>query len=133
MEHVSFLATGLAALAGFMVGSLWYGPLFGKAWQRETGLTQEDLRGANMPLIFGLTFLINVFAALVLGYLLKVTGFAGLGSGALAGGCLGLGFVVPALAVNYLFARKPLALFLIDAGYWVLIYAVMGAVIGGIG
>ena len=40
-----------------------------------------------------------------------------------------LGFVVPAYGVNYLFAGRRLALFLIDAGYWVVTYLAMGGVI----
>lgn len=27
----------LAALTSFLLGGLWYGPLFGKAWQRSLG------------------------------------------------------------------------------------------------
>jgi hypothetical protein len=39
-----------------------------------------------------------------------------------------LGFIVPAIATNYLFARKSIGLFAIDAGYWVVFYAAMGTV-----
>ena len=46
----------------------------------------------------------------------------------IAGG-VALGFVVPAYGVNYLFAGRKLALFLIDAGYWVVTYLVMGVAI----
>ncbi len=37
-----------------------------------------------------------------------------------------LGFIIPAMAVNYLFSRLSLKLFLIDAGYWLVIYVLMG-------
>jgi hypothetical protein len=40
-----------------------------------------------------------------------------------------LGFVIPAFGVNYLFAGRKLALFWIDAGYWLVTYLVMGAII----
>ena len=39
-----------------------------------------------------------------------------------------LGFIVPAIGTNYLFSQKSKALFLIDAGYWLLFYIAMGAV-----
>ena len=42
---------------------------------------------------------------------------------------MALGFVIPAYGVNYLFAGRKLALFAIDAGYWLVTYLVMGAVI----
>jgi hypothetical protein len=37
-----------------------------------------------------------------------------------------LGFIIPAIGVNYLFSRQSLRLFLIDSGYWLAIYTVMG-------
>lgn len=32
---VNYLAVGLAVVANFIVGWLWYGPVFGKSWARE--------------------------------------------------------------------------------------------------
>ena len=42
----------------FMVGAIWYGVLFGKAWQNAAGLSDEDVQGGNMALIFGLTLFV---------------------------------------------------------------------------
>jgi hypothetical protein len=39
--QLNFLAIGLAVLASFMVGFLWYSFLFGKAWQKEMGYTEK--------------------------------------------------------------------------------------------
>ena len=46
---------------------------------------------------------------------------------------IGLGFIATSIGVNYLFARKSLKLFLIDAGYWTVVYTAMGAVFGALG
>ena len=43
MANANLLAILIAAVAGFMVGGLWYGPLFGKTWQREIGLSDDDI------------------------------------------------------------------------------------------
>lgn len=52
------LATGLIPLA---VGFVWYNPkVFGSAWMQATGMTEEKAKQANMPLIFGLTYLFGV-------------------------------------------------------------------------
>ena len=37
MPQVSLLATIVGALAGFVLGGLWYGPLFGKGTVRADG------------------------------------------------------------------------------------------------
>ena len=55
MPEVNWIAIVVAAVASFLLGGLWYSPvLFGKAWQRETGLTDEQLKKGNMAKIFGL-------------------------------------------------------------------------------
>ena len=49
MPEFNIWAVLVAALASFVLGGLWYSPmLFGKAWQRETGLSDEKLAGGNM-------------------------------------------------------------------------------------
>ena len=64
MPEVNWIAILVAALLSFVLGGIWYSPvLFGKAWQREAGLTDEQLKNANMAKIFGLTFVLCVLAA----------------------------------------------------------------------
>jgi len=57
---VILLAAGLIPLA---VGALWYGPLFGKSWMRANNFTEEDLKGGNMAMIFGLTYILGIMLA----------------------------------------------------------------------
>lgn len=116
---------GTAAL--FAVGAIWYGMLFGKVWQREAGLSDADVEGGNMALIFGLTFLFEMLIAMVLWHLIARTspephvvmmmavGFA-------------VGVMIPAVGINYLYQRKSALLFAIDAGHFVLGMAAMGGV-----
>lgn len=64
--EVNFLMSALAALIPMIMGSIWYGPLFGKAWMKEMGFTEESMKGANMALIFGLSFVCSFFIAVML-------------------------------------------------------------------
>ena len=64
--HFHWLAILVAAVAGFAVGGVWYGPLFGKAWMNARGIAKEDTAGMNMPLIFGTTYVLNVIMAFAL-------------------------------------------------------------------
>lgn len=118
----------VAALAGFLIGGLWYGPLFGKAWQRESGLSDERIASSNMALIFGTTFLLNLIASALLGHMYAASGQPSVRAHFLIANGIGWGFVGTSIGVNYLFARKSLKLFFIDAGYWTLAYTAMGAV-----
>ena len=128
MANANFLAIILAAISGFMVGGLWYGPLFGKAWMTEVGLSEEELSKANMVKIYGLTFLFSILSAVFLGHLLASTGVTKPHVVMMISTGIAAGFIVPAIGTNYLFGRKSGKLFAIDAGYWVAFYAVMGAV-----
>ena len=133
MWQMNWLAVVGAALAGFLIGGVWYGPLFSKAWQRESGLSDETLKNGNMAQIFGTTFVLNLIASFILGHVLATYQHPGLHVSAMIGFGIGLGFVATSIGVNYLFARKSLKLFLIDGGYWTLVYTVMGAVFGLVG
>jgi hypothetical protein len=127
--EIHWLAIFVAAALGFVVGGLWYGPIFGKAWQRASGLSDEDIAGDSMPSIFGLVALLNLFSAFILDHVMAIYGSATLNMSVMVSGGIALGFILPAMGVNYLFGRKPLKLFGIDGGYWLLIYVLMGAAI----
>lgn len=113
--------------AFFAVGAIWYGVLFGKVWQREAGLSDEQVQGGNMPLIFGLTFLFEMLVAMILWHLIARTGAAPHVVMMMAMG-FAIGIMVPAVGINYLYQRKSGTLFAIDAGHFVLGMAAMGAV-----
>ena len=57
----------IAALIPLLIGFIWYHPkVFGNAWMKVTGLTEESAKGANMALIFGLTYFFGLLIALFL-------------------------------------------------------------------
>jgi hypothetical protein len=123
----NWLTIIVAALAGFMVGGIWYGPLLGKAWMAQHGLTEEQLAKGNPLKIYGTTFVLSLVSAFFLGHLRAHFDPAPRQTMMIASG-IALGFIIPAIGTNYLFSHKPLKLFLIDAGYWFLFYTAMGAV-----
>jgi hypothetical protein len=127
MANANLLAILVAAAAGFLVGGLWYGPLFGKIWMAENGFTEDELKKANMLKIYGLTFAFSVLSAVFLGHLLAFFDTSTRATLMISAG-IALGYIVPAIGTNYLFARKSGKLFAIDAGYWVVFYAAMGLV-----
>jgi hypothetical protein len=128
MWEISWVAVIVSAVAGFVVGGLWYGPLFGKAWQAESGVTDEMAKATNMPLVFGTVFVLNLFASFILGHVLATYGHPSLGTSVMITGGIALGFIVTSFGVNYLFARKSLKLFIIDGAYWTIVYCIMGAI-----
>lgn len=113
--------------AFFAVGMLWYGVLFAKPWQRAAGLSNTQLRSGNMALIFALAFAFEMLIAMVLWHLLARTDPPQFVVMMMALG-FAVGVMIPAIGINYLFLRKPFALFLIDAGHFLVGMAAMGGV-----
>ncbi|MFL0672818.1 MAG: DUF1761 domain-containing protein [Erythrobacter sp.] len=115
------------AAAFFAVGALWYGVLFAKPWQRAADLSNSQLRQGNMAVIFGLAFALEVLVAMVLWHLIARTDPAPHVVMMMAVG-FAVGVMIPAIGINYLFLRKSLALFLIDAAHFIVGMAAMGGV-----
>lgn len=44
MEDINWLALVVASILPLATGFLWYGPLFGKAWMQESGMTEEKAK-----------------------------------------------------------------------------------------
>jgi hypothetical protein len=127
--EINWLSVIVSALAAFAIGGLWYSPvLFGKIWQLELKLSDERIKSSNMPLIFGSTFLLNIISAMVLDMFIGRNGT--LITGLMAGLFVSIAWVATSLGINYLFARKSFNLFLIDSGYFITFFTVMGIILG---
>lgn len=57
MVHVNNVAILIAVVANFVLGWLWYGPLFGKSWAKEMGMSM-DVKPAAGVMIKGMIFMI---------------------------------------------------------------------------
>lgn len=129
MDQLNVWAVLVAAISTFLIGGLWYSPaVFGKAWMRENGFTEESLKGGNMVKIFGLAFVLGLIAAVNLAMFLGAETDAQMG--AFYGFLAGFGWVATFVGTHYLFERKSFTLFLINAGYSVVALTVMGVIIG---
>lgn len=129
MPQVDLLAILLCGVSSMVLGAIWYAPpLFGKAWQRLTGLSDEALAGGNMALIYGGAFLLSLVAAYVFAMFLGSE--MGLGPSVAAGAAAGLFWVAAAFGINYLFERRPLRLWLINGGYHLLQFTLFGLILG---
>ncbi len=67
---LDFLTLALAALVPLVVGMIWYSKmLFGKAWMQSVNMTEEDGKGMNMPLVFGLVYLFSFFMCMAIQFM----------------------------------------------------------------
>jgi len=152
----TFLAIFGAAAATLAVGFVWYHPkVFGTAWMREAKLTEEDFKGANMVLTFGVTFVYGILIAFVLQWLvIHQTGAEAAANnipadpsilenymnvygstyrtfkhGMLHGFIAGLFLALPMVGISALFERRSFKYTLISGGYWVVTFMIMGGIL----
>ncbi len=126
----NYLAILVATVSTFLLGGIWYSPvLFGRTWMQEMGFTDESLKArGDAGRIMGVSFVLELIMAFNLAAFIGAK--ASLSFGLFAGAAAGFGWVALAFGVTYLFERKSLRLFLINAGYHGVALTIMGAILG---
>lgn len=115
-----------------ILGFIWYHPkTFGSAWMNSLGLTEDDLKGGNMGMIFGLAFVMALLISYALsGYASHTEeGMNQFVHGMYHGFRPAMFFAVPVLVSNSLFQRNNLTNIIINALYWLITITLMGGVI----
>ena len=123
---LNWLAIIVATLSTFVIGAVWYGPVFGQVWMQENGFTEEDLKEANMAKIYSTAFILELIMAINLALFLKGLSVQ---EGLLYGFFTGFGWIAMAMGVNYLFSRNTIRLWFIDSFYFVISFTLMGAIL----
>jgi hypothetical protein len=127
MTGLNLWAVVAAAASAFLLGGIWYGPLFKHVWCREAGVDPDKSNG-HPAMVFGGAFVLSLIAALVFALFLGPAPALPFALG--AGFAAGLAWVAASFGINYLFAGRSLKLWLIDGGYHTLQFALYGLILG---
>ena len=129
LAGINWLAVVVATVIAFAVGGFWYSKaLCGNTWLQEVGLTEEAVSNVNMPRTFGGTFVLQFLAVTALAVLIGPD--SSWQDGLQTGLLVGVFWVATAYGITYLFEQRSLRLFLINAGYNIVLFAIVGTVIG---
>lgn len=129
---INLLAVLVAAVATFVLGGLWHSPLlFGKVWVRAHGYTPEKMESmrAGVGRTYAVSFLCYLVMATVMALLIGATDTVTALGGVRLGALCWLGFAATIGLTANLFSDKPLATYLLDAGYQLVYLSVMGAIL----
>ena len=135
---INWLAVVACVVASLIIGSIWFSekvffPMWWVAIGRKPGETPGMTGGGAMVQTFGLTILASfvqaTFMSLMVTAMGSMSGGATLGSGALAGFFLWLGFVAPSSLTNKVFAGQ-LKAWMLEVGNHLVTFVVMGAILG---
>ncbi len=157
--EINFLAVLVAALSTLVVGFLWYNPkTFGGIWMRESGMTEERMKGTNMALLFGMSIFYALMISLILNALVihqfgavalvggdptlakpsytafmadYGTAFRTFKHGALHGFIAGLFLALPIIGTNSLYERRSWKYVLVTGGFWIVCFTIMGGILCG--
>lgn len=125
----------VAALATMVIGFIWYSPmLFAKPWTVLMGYDPNDKakmdemrKGAGK--MYGIAFVASLVTAFVLAKIIDVTTVNTPLYGMKVAFAVWLGFVTTVQLTGALFGRQPTKLYLINTGYQLVCFLVMGAIL----
>ncbi len=118
LSNLNWLHVLVAAIAYFMLGAVWYSPLFGKKWVAYQGIdvNNPDAK-SGMGAIMAGSFILMAIATIALAVLVERLQLTQAISGVKLGLLTGLCFSATAISITYLYIKKPLGLHFIDGGY----------------
>lgn len=133
---INYYAIAVCAILSMVIGSIWYGPLFGKKWAQIIGATAQDaearkkMQKAAGPL-YGIQFVLSIFQVWVLAY--YIVGWKD-ASGLTNALWIWAAFVLPTVAGSSMWNNDSNAIkwsrFLIQTGYQLILFAVYGIILG---
>ena len=137
MITINYLAVLVSGFASIALGSLWYGPLFGKKWIALSGITKQmtdKAKPKDMIKAYVLSFVGALLTAYILSHYIVFANAYFDKSGALAGATSGfwawLGFVAPMTMGMVRWEGKSWKLWLINNGYNLVFLLVAGMILG---
>lgn len=139
--HINFVAILIAVIAHFVLGFIWYTPLFGKIWARELGFNTDQKSPAS-ALIKGMVFNLigNFFFAWVFYHNMAVwnpvtwglepSPMSPTANAMMAAVFTWLGFFVPVDLNSVAWEMRSWRLFFINTGYHLLSLILVALILG---
>lgn len=124
----------IATLIPMIMGFVYYHKaLFGNAWIKSIGMTEEKAKEANMGVVFGVSLVMSFLIAFFMLNFCNGEGQEGqfdtFKHGAAHGAIISVFFVIPIFITNGLFEQRSWTNMLINAGYWLITLAIMGGIL----
>lgn len=128
--HINHWAVFICAALNLVVGAVWYSPaLFYQAWKKENNLTDEDIKQANPAVLYTITFILALLMSYNLAFFLGAPD-TDWKWGATAGFLTGFGWCAMIFTAIALFEQRSWRYILINGGYIVVYFTLIGLVLG---
>lgn len=127
--HINYVAVIVAALANYIIGSIWYGVLFTKQWKKLSGISEMKFVPGFIILGLVASFLMSYVLDHALIYASEYMKMGGISGGLMCGFFNWLGFIAPVTLGVVMYQKKSWMLWILDNAYWLLSLLVMGAIL----
>jgi Protein of unknown function (DUF1761) len=136
--HINYLAVLVAAVAYFMIGAVWYMVLFGTIWSKLMGFDKLGKKEEKaMKEKMGMSMAVNLVACLLAAYCMAFSVQSGAAFYHVAGIMLGiqtgfwiwLGFIATSQINSVIWDGRPVKLYLINVGYYLVSYVVVATIL----
>lgn len=132
--NLNYVHVLVVAVAGFMLGWLWFGVLCGKAWMAEMKITpemvKEDQAKGGMAAYFIKGFAFTFLGTIGLAALIAAHGSPNWKHGAAFGMFVGLFGPVARMLNNAVWEKRSTKLQFINASHEIALYTLQGAILG---
>lgn len=132
MMNINFIAVLASTVAMMVLGFLWYGPIFGKLWMREVGMTKADAEAAKKK---GMTksYVLMAVSAFVMSYVFSVVlaqfNTTDVGMALQGAFWTWLGFIATVMLGKVLWENKSWTLYALDSGYYLVGLGIIGIIL----
>lgn len=132
MMNVNLVSVLASAVVMMVLGFLWFGPILGKSWMKEMGLTKSDMEEAKKKGM-AKSYTLMAVSALVMSYVFSVV-LAQFNTTDVAMALQGafwtwLGFIATVLLGSVLWENKSWKLYAINAGYYLVGLGIIGVIL----
>ena len=130
--NVNYLAVLVAAIAGMIVGFIWYGPLFGKMWMRMMGFDKKKMNEAKkkgMGKTYFLAFLTSLIMSYVLAHFVAYVQASTIADAAVLGFWLWIGFFATTQLGMVMWEGKPVKLYILNTLHYLVTLVVMSGIL----
>ena len=134
---INILAVLVAVVANFILGSIWYMPLFGKVWGKEMGY-DPNMKPDKKVMVKGMAFMVigNFLFAWVLAFYLAGWKFipganemGPIGTGINSALSVCIGFFIPVQLSRVVWEKHSWRLFFINSGYHLVATSVVAVIL----
>ena len=126
---INYLAVVVAAVVNYIIGALWYGVIFGKTWQKLSGLSEMKVSVPSVILGLVGAFLTSFILDHALIFANAYLKTSGVGGGLMVGALNWLGFIAPVTIGVVTYEKKPFTLWILNNAYWLISLLVMGVIL----